>query len=895
MAAGLADIETRLHDIRRSIDSYVRRLGEARQHLKQSERAWRDQADQSSAQSRDEAARDLARVKKSIEASASEARSQAGRIIASVVGRSAPGYLSNDWTDISWNVLAGPAPGNWVRVGSLNTPPATVPIALPLSAGVWRVQTPGPEAFRSVIHNAIMRLIAAFDAPRVRTMAFDPNLSLDLGAFAAVRSVHQQSVPPPMTSIEDFERELGSLVADLAATHDRLVASGYDSYWSALDAGDATAMTAPLRLLVIAAAPLGISDRGAARLAQARRLAADLGLLVIEASDPGSDTPDQGLTITLAGESASTSAIPGLTWTADAWVGDQAIRAFCAALVDRPRTSLAPTVDFESIVDCIDDAWMSDADEGLEATIGIVDGGDLVVHLRSENPPMPNALIGGAVGQGKSNLLLVLIHALAARYSPAELEMILIDLRDGVEFARFMPSRADGTWLPHVRALGLEFDPDYSLAVLKWVSDQMPRRSGQLGEASSTSLKEYHAATGKPIPRLVVVIDEFQKLFEGDDDQVAQAASLLENIARTGRGFGIHLILASQAVTGIRGLAVKQDAIFGQFHNRISLKNTAAESQAFLATHNLAATELEHRGQVVVNDALGAPDHNRFGTVAYADETYLARLRAHLFAQGHGAAPEVFRSSAFAVWTSAFSKNEAASGVAPAVGLPIGIDPAPRRLPWTPAPNQALAVVGSDRACAIAVLSRAVVTAATAIGAAARVTLLDGDSLGGAEKPWITALITHLERAGAVVERVERVAIASRLNDLAASMGHTDLLVPIALDSVDLGTPVEPDYIMPNESLRTLLKNGPLSGIWTIGWWQSKAVLDEHLGYRAPGVRAWAFCGVSRDDLTDICGHGVRQPATQPRFIWFDRTGGGSAERLVPFGTTDILGEVSLD
>jgi hypothetical protein len=131
--------------------------------------------------------------------------------------------------------------------------------------------------------------------------------------------------------------------------------------------------------------------------------------------------------------------------------------------------------------------------------------------------------------------------------------------------------------------------------------------------------------------------------------------------------------------------------------------------------------------------------------------------------------------------------------------------------------------------------------------------------------------------------------------ELGAQKGVTDLVVSIALDSVDLGTPCEPDYVIPNDSLRELVKNGPLGGTWTIGWWQSKPILEEHLGYRATGVRAWAFAGVSRDDLTDIAGHAVREPTASPRFVWFDRTAGTGAERLVPFAPTDVIGAVELD
>ena len=107
------------------------------------------------------------------------------------------------------------------------------------------------------------------------------------------------------------------------------------------------------------------------------------------------------------------------------------------------------------------------------------------------------------------------------------------------------------------------------------------------------------------------------------------------------------------------------------------------------------------------------------------------------------------------------------------------------------------------------------------------------------------------------MQRVGREQIASQIMELAREGVSGGLVVGIALDSVDLGTPTGPDYLIPNDSLRALLKSGPLNGTWTIGWWQSMSVLEEHLGYRAPGIRAWAFCGVSHDDLIAICGHGA--------------------------------------
>ena len=57
----------------------------------------------------------------------------------------------------------------------------------------------------------------------------------------------------------------------------------------------------------------------------------------------------------------------------------------------------------------------------------------------------PHALIGGPSGSGKTNLLLTMIASLATRYTPDELELYLLDFKEGVSFAQFAPGAADPT------------------------------------------------------------------------------------------------------------------------------------------------------------------------------------------------------------------------------------------------------------------------------------------------------------------------------------------------------------------------------------------------------------------------------------------------------------------
>ena len=112
----------------------------------------------------------------------------------------------------------------------------------------------------------------------------------------------------------------------------------------------------------------------------------------------------------------------------------------------------------------------------VNAPIGFDDGEPA---LRPARDTSPHALIGGPSGSGKTNLLLAMISALAARYGPDELELYLLDFKEGVSFAQFAPGRPRETWLPHARLIGVNINTDreFGLALLRYLSEEMRRRA----------------------------------------------------------------------------------------------------------------------------------------------------------------------------------------------------------------------------------------------------------------------------------------------------------------------------------------------------------------------------------------------------------------------------------
>src|SRR6266536_529330 len=234
----------------------------------------------------------------------------------------------------------------------------------------------------------------------------------------------------------------------------------------------------------------------------------------------------------------------------------------CAA-----SATAASRTDFAALMPA--QIWQESSAHGLRSVVGRDGRTPYELVLDDATPHMQ---IAGRSGSGKTNLLLILLYGLASRYSPDELGLYLLDFKEGVSFVEFTPTRTDPSWIPQAKTVGIESDREYGLAVLRALGREMNRRAGLLKDAGVTKLADLRAAQpDAPIPRLLAVIDEFQVLFAGNDTIARDAGAVLEDLARKGRSYGIHLILASQTIAGIEALYTKKDSIFGQFPLRIAL------------------------------------------------------------------------------------------------------------------------------------------------------------------------------------------------------------------------------------------------------------------------------------------------------------------------------------
>ena len=262
--------------------------------------------------------------------------------------------------------------------------------------------------------------------------------------------------------------------------------------------------------------------------------------------------------------------------------------------------------------------WKSNSSFGIEVPIGKLNVTDLqyfsLATQDNDTQPPFNCLVGGSVGSGKTVLLHNIILNSAWMYSPDELQFILLDYKDGVEFKAYEN-------LTHCKVLSIKSEIDFGISVLDFIQNERERRSELFKSTNASNITEYREKTNNTLPRIVIIIDEFQRLFQGSSTQQKNAGDYLDDIARLGRAFGINLILSTQTLSGISSTNYLK-----QFALKICLKlNTASDCDQILGAMNHAPfTALTKKGEAIYNSRGGLTEGNiRFQT-AYLSESKLS-------------------------------------------------------------------------------------------------------------------------------------------------------------------------------------------------------------------------------------------------------------------------------
>jgi S-DNA-T family DNA segregation ATPase FtsK/SpoIIIE len=227
--------------------------------------------------------------------------------------------------------------------------------------------------------------------------------------------------------------------------------------------------------------------------------------------------------------------------------------------------------------------WQRAGAASAEAPLGVTERGVFSVDLVRDGP---HALIGGTTGSGKSELLRSLVAALAAQHDPTRLTFVLMDYKGGAAFD-------ECARLPHTVGLVTDLDEQLGERALRALEAELRHRERQLRAAGADNLSEYvRKIPAEPMPRLVVVIDEFATMAA----ELPDFLSALVGIAQRGRTLGVHLILATQRPSG-----AVNDNIRTNTNLRIALRvQDAADSTDVLGVGDAAELSRHRPGRAYV-------------------------------------------------------------------------------------------------------------------------------------------------------------------------------------------------------------------------------------------------------------------------------------------------------
>ncbi len=524
---------------------------------------------------------------------------------------------------------------------SWEQPPETIELPAVLSypdspSLLLEAEAEGRDNATQVLQNAMLRLLTTFPPGKVRFTILDPvGLGQNFSAFMHLADFDDRLVA---NRIWTEQQHIQQRLIDLTEHMENVIQKYLRNEFASIQEYNRHAgeVAEPFQILVIANFPNNFSDEAARRLASIANSGARCGVYTLISVDTRQKMP-RGFELSDLESQATT-----LVW-------DEQARRFCwqqedlrslplelELLPDDARMTelirsvgkLAKSasrveVPFTTILPPDDKWWAGDSRSEIEVPLGRA-GATKLQFMRLGKGTSQHVLISGKTGSGKSTLLNALITNLAIHYSPDELEFYLIDFKKGVEFKAYASEK-----LPHARVIAIESEREFGLSVLERLDLELKRRGDLFRKHGVQDVKGYRAANpDAAMPRVLLIIDEFQEFFTSDDKISHESSLFLDRLVRQGRAFGIHVLLGSQTLAGAYSLA---RSTLGQMAVRVALQCSETDAHLILSEDNTAARLLSRPGEAIYNDANGLLEGNHpFQVVWLSDmqrEGYLRQVR----------------------------------------------------------------------------------------------------------------------------------------------------------------------------------------------------------------------------------------------------------------------------
>ena len=715
-------------------------------------------------------------------------------------------------------------------------------------------RTPAIEMLQAIM----LRLLTGLPPGKVRFTILDPvSLGQNFAAFMHLADYDESFVTSRIwTEPRHIEQRLTDITEHMENVIQKYLRNEFETIAQYNE--QAGEIAEPYRFLVISDLPVNFSETAAKRLASIVASGPRCGVFTLLHLDRRHALPPGLRVEDLEARSTTLTYDDGaFTWKDDAFrtlpvepeqcPPDDFVTPVLHQVGEASRDATRVEVPFDVISPDDDAMWSRSSAKELRVPLGRA-GATKLQDLVIGPGTSQHALIAGKTGSGKSTLLHVLITNLALWYGPDEVQFYLVDFKKGVEFKTYGVHE-----LPHARAVAVESDREFGLSVLQRIDDELKTRGDAFRAAGAQDLGAYRERTGAPMPRILLIVDEFQELFVEDDKIGQDSALLLDRIVRQGRAFGIHVLLGSQTLGGAYSLA---RSTMGQMQVRVALQCSEADSYLIMSDDNSAARLLARPGEAIYNDAGGRIEGNSPFQICWLPERVreakLAAVRERSVRDGwerpepiivfEGTTPADPAANHPVTTALAAPPETPVRRVDCWLGEAIAIK-GPTHASFRAQSGSNLLVVGQRDEAALAMFQMSLLAIA-AQSPASPIMVLDGSPV---DSPWAGRLAATLERlpnpTRSVVWRDVETAINDLAEDVALRSADHDPDRPPAFLLIfglqrfrmlravdDFSFSADPDAPpKPDKQFADILRDGPPHGVHTLAWCDTATNLNRTL------------------------------------------------------------------
>jgi len=794
---------------------------------------------------------------------------------------------------------------------------------------ILKASNNGKASGSAGIQSLLLRLLASLPPGKLRFTFLDPvGLGQNAAPFMHLADYDEQLVTGKAWS---EPQHIEQRLADLTEHMENVIQQYLRNQYATIEDYNAQAgeIAEAYRVLVVFDFPVNFSETAARRLVSIVQNGPRCGVYAIVLMDTDKPLP-YGFNSADLEQNAEV-----IAWQDGRWVWQDEDFKECTLELDAPpqaelfnrivnavgeaaKASSKVEVPFERIAPPREQWWRGDSCSGIRVPLGPA-GARKVQELALGQGTAQHVLVAGKTGSGKSTLLHTLITDLALAYSPDEVELYLIDFKKGVEFKTYATHQ-----LPHARVVAIESEREFGLSVLQGLDAELKRRGDLFRAAGVDNIADYRQKTGQKLPRILLLVDEFQEFFTEDDPISSQASQILDRLVRQGRAFGLHVLLGSQTLAGAYTLA---RSTIDQMAVRIALQCSEADSRLILADDNPAARLLSRPGEAIYNDANGLVEGNSRFQVAWLPDDrrddYLAQV-VELARQRNYRPPRpqiVFEGNAPAEVEKNRPLHDLLTGSPLLPGEGPGVRSPRRTLAWLGDPiairdpiaaafrrqsGSNLLIVGQNDEAALGIMTMALISLA-AQHKPETVTFYVLD-FGAVDAPYaglwdqLAGILPHPVKVGRRRQLPEFIAelaaeVQQRLDNEQPGAPARYLFLYGLQRARDLrqeemgfggfgGFGEEPAAPNPAQQFATILREGPDLGIHTLVWCDTMTNLNRSLERRA--LREFAMrvaFQMSAEDSANLLDSPLASKLGPYRALFYDEEE-GRMEKFRPYGLT---------